>query len=121
MAHHSLYYNIIVTDFWYFTEVMIEKQENNKASSSSSSSHQGQEVKSNYQNPKSKESIFVLCESCHWCATYLNKSWIPADKCPHCFSMELSTFPILPDEAFTFKYDEKRGVELIFGRRRRKK
>jgi hypothetical protein len=34
--------------------------------------------------------------------------------------MELSTFPILPDEAFTFKCDEKRGVELSFGRRRRK-
>jgi len=100
---------------------MIEKQENNTAlTSSSSSSHQGQEVKSNYQNPKSKESIFVLCESCHWCATYLNKSWIPAEKCPHCYNIELSTFPILPDEAFIFKCDEKRGVELSFGRRRRK-
>jgi hypothetical protein len=99
---------------------MIEKQENDSAASSSSASYQDQEVKSNYQNPKSKESIFVLCESCHWCATYLNKSWIPTDKCPHCFGIELSTFPILPDEAFTFNYNEKRGVELSFGRRRRK-
>ena len=54
-------------DFWYFTEIMIEKQENNKASPS----YQGQEVKDNYQNPKLKESIFVLCESCHWCGTSL--------------------------------------------------
>jgi hypothetical protein len=112
---HSLYYNIVVMDFWYFTEIMIEKQENNKASPS----YQGQEVKDNYQNPKLKESIFVLCESCHWCGTYLNKSYLPADKCPHCFGIELSTFPILPDEAFTFNYNEKRGVELFFGRRRR--
>jgi hypothetical protein len=113
---HSLYYNIVVIDFWYFTEIMIEKQENNKASSS----YQGQEVKDNYQNPKLKESIFVLCESCHWCGSYINKSYLPADKCPRCFGIELSTFPILPDEAFTFNYNEKRGVELFFGRRRRK-
>jgi hypothetical protein len=101
---------------------MIEKQEDNNAAAAAAAaaSYQDQEVKSNYLNPKSKESIFVLCESCHWCATYLNKSRIPADKCPHCFGIELSTFPILPDEAFTFNYNEKRGVELSFGRRRRK-
>jgi hypothetical protein len=26
---------------------------------------------------------------------------------------------VMPDESFTFSYDEKRGVEMDFGRRKR--
>ncbi len=61
------------------------------------------------------ESIFVLCETCHWCATYFDKSRIPNNKCPICGNSVISTFPILPNEEFAFKYNEKRGVELEFG------
>lgn len=32
----------------------------------------------------SADSIFVLCETCHWCATYFDKSRVPNDKCPNC-------------------------------------
>ena len=47
-----------------------------------------------------------------------------------CLNEEISSFPILPNEAFTFNYNDKRGVELEFrprkkkeeeGRRRKKK
>jgi hypothetical protein len=31
-----------------------------------------------------------------------------------------STFPILPNEEFTFNYNEKRGVELEFGLKKSK-
>ncbi|MFZ0514938.1 MAG: hypothetical protein WAM14_25270 [Candidatus Nitrosopolaris sp.] len=67
----------------------------------------------------SQPPVFVLCESCHWCATYLDKARLPLySECPHCSSDMLSSFPILSTEAFTFDYSEKRGVELEFRRRR---
>ena len=50
------------------------------------------------------------------------KSRLPLDKeCPQCSSDMLSSFPILSTEAFTFDYSEKRGVELEFRRRDKKK
>jgi hypothetical protein len=38
-----------------------------------------------------------------------------------CLNTEMSSFPILPNEAFTFNYNDKRGVELEFKPRRKKK
>ncbi|HKU50344.1 MAG TPA: hypothetical protein VJP79_10360 [Nitrososphaera sp.] len=67
--------------------------------------------------PVGTPSIFMLCESCYWCATYLDKTKV-VDKCPRCLTAVLSSFPILPDEAFIFSYDAKHGVELDFTRRR---
>jgi hypothetical protein len=63
-------------------------------------------------------SIFILCEACRWCATYLDKTKAK-DRCIVCFSAVLSSFPIMPDESFTFSYDEKHGVEMDFGRRKK--
>jgi hypothetical protein len=37
------------------------------------------------------------------------------EKCIICGKNAISTFPILPNEEFTFNYDEKHGVELEFG------
>jgi hypothetical protein len=68
----------------------------------------------------SAESIFVLWETCHWCATYFDKSRVPSDKCPICRNTAISTFPILPNEEFAFNYNEKRGVDLEFGLRKSK-
>lgn len=62
-------------------------------------------------------SIFMLCETCFWCATYLEKTKV-VDRCPICSAAVLSSFPIMPDESFVFNYDAKRGVELDFGRRK---
>jgi hypothetical protein len=67
--------------------------------------------------PAGTPSIFMLCENCFWCATYLEKTKV-VDKCPKCSSTVLSSFPIMPDESFVFSYDTKRGVELDFGRRK---
>jgi hypothetical protein len=63
----------------------------------------------------SADSVFVLCETCHWCATYFDKARVPSNKCPICSNTSISTFPILPNEEFTFNYNEKRGVDLEFG------
>jgi|SRR6476619_950507 predicted Zn-ribbon and HTH transcriptional regulator len=63
--------------------------------------------------------VFILCDTCHWCATYFGKSRIPIDnKCPQCNNNNgLSSLPIMANESFTFGYDDKRGVELEFNRR----
>jgi hypothetical protein len=72
----------------------------------------------NVKTSVSQPPVFVLCESCHWCATYLDKAKLPLDnECPQCSSDMLSSFPILSTEAFTFDYTETRGVELEFRRR----
>jgi hypothetical protein len=72
----------------------------------------------NVRTSGSPPPVFVLCESCHWCATYLDKTRLPSDnECPQCSSDMLSSFPILSTEAFTFDYSEVRGVELEFRRR----
>ena len=72
----------------------------------------------NVRTSGSQPPVFVLCESCHWCATYLDKARLPLDnECPQCSSDMFSSFPILSTEAFTFDYSEVRGVELEFRRR----
>jgi len=77
-----------------------------------------QDSNSSVKSPISQPPVFVLCESCHWCATYLERSRLPLEnECPQCSSDMMSSFPILPTEAFTFGYSEKRGVELEFRRR----
>ena len=68
----------------------------------------------------SAESVFVLCETCHWCATYFDKSRVPSSRCPNCGNIAISTFPILPNEEFTYEYSEKHGVELEFGLKKSK-
>jgi predicted Zn-ribbon and HTH transcriptional regulator len=59
--------------------------------------------------------IFILCDRCYWCATYFDKTKIPMDNtCPQCNANnnELTSFPIMPNESFTFDYNDKHGVEL---------
>ena len=68
--------------------------------------------------------IFILCDNCYWCATYLDKTRIPAEnRCPHCDANnnELTSFPIMSNESFTFDLNDKRGVEFEFKPRRKAK
>jgi hypothetical protein len=66
--------------------------------------------------------IFILCDACYWCATYFDKTRIPVDNiCPRCNANnnELTSFPIVSNESFTFDSNDKRGVELEFKPRRK--
>jgi hypothetical protein len=66
--------------------------------------------------------IFILCDTCYWCATYFDKTRIPVDNdCPQCNanSNELTSFPIMANESFIFDYNDKLGVELGFKPRRK--
>jgi hypothetical protein len=61
--------------------------------------------------------IFILCDKCYWCATYFDKTRMPVDNtCPQCGAnnSELTSFPIVSNESFTFDYNDKRGLELEF-------
>ena len=62
--------------------------------------------------------IFILCDTCYWCATYFDKTRIPSNNniCPQCKANnnELTSFPIMSNESFTFDYYGKRGIELEF-------
>jgi hypothetical protein len=71
-------------------------------------------------NPKSKERIFFLCEECLWTMTSLDKSRLDdiigkENTCPMCFQDQLSSFPLLLNDSFTYAYSEKRGLEVKFG------
>jgi hypothetical protein len=76
----------------------------------------------NEPNRKAKEAIFVLCDNCHWAATFIDKSRLDfiENGCIICEESLVSSFPILDNESFTFDITERRGVELNFGVRRRK-
>jgi hypothetical protein len=69
----------------------------------------------------SVEDIFILCETYHWFSRYFDKSRLPTGKCPICLNRKMSSFPILPNESFTFNYDDKHGVELEFRPRKKEK
>ncbi|MFL6434781.1 MAG: hypothetical protein ACJ71O_13720 [Nitrososphaeraceae archaeon] len=62
--------------------------------------------------------IFILCDKCYRCATYFDKTKIPIDNnCLQCSANnnnELTSFPIMSNESFTFDYNDKCGVELEF-------
>ena len=61
--------------------------------------------------------IFILCDSCYWCATYFDKTRIPGhNRCPQCNANnnELTSFPIMSNESFTYSYNDKRGIEFEF-------
>jgi len=76
-----------------------------------------------YHTKPSASPIFVLCDRCYRCATYISSTRKLADNnnCPQCDanSNELTSFPIALNESFTFDYNDKRGVEMGFKTRRR--
>ncbi len=74
-------------------------------------------------NPKSKERIFFLCEDCLWSMTVLDKSHLDEiigrdNTCPRCWQDDISSFPLVLNESFTYEYSEKRGIDIKFGRQK---
>src|SRR5919197_1144837 len=84
----------------------------------SNKTHDGSQYSSSSPSSSSPQPpIFILCDTCRWCATYFDKTRIPkGNRCPQCNANnnELSSFPILPNESFTFDYSDRHGVELEF-------
>ena len=70
-------------------------------------------------NCKSKERIFFLCEDCMWSVTSLDKSRLQMaigkdGICPLCHQDQLSSFPLISNDSFTYRYSEKYGIEVKF-------
>jgi hypothetical protein len=80
------------------------------------------EALTKYESSSYTQPLFILCDTCYWCATYFDKTRIPINNtCPRCNAnnSELTSFPIIPNESFTFDHNPKRGVELEFKSRRK--
>ncbi|MFZ0628442.1 MAG: hypothetical protein WCF21_05870 [Nitrososphaeraceae archaeon] len=80
-------------------------------------------IMSDSKNPKINERIFLLCDQCLWTVTCLSKNYLEEtlarnNKCPRCNQDQLSSFPVMPNDSFTYSYSKKRGIELNFGIRK---
>ena len=80
-------------------------------------------IMSETKNFKMNERIFLLCDQCFWTVTCLNKTYLKEtlaknNRCPRCNQDQLSSFPVMPNDSFTYNYSKKRGIELNFGVRR---
>ncbi|HXG07007.1 MAG TPA: hypothetical protein VNI77_06750 [Nitrososphaera sp.] len=61
----------------------------------------------------SKQVYFTLCDSCYWCASYLDGRVIESC-CPACKISKVETIPVAGNEMYVFDYDQKRGVTVDF-------
>lgn len=76
--------------------------------------------------PRINESVFLLCDRCLWTVTCLNKLYLDEtiernNTCPVCNYKQLSSFPIIPNDSFTYSHSKSRGIEIIFGIKNRTK
>ena len=65
---------------------------------------------------KFPEIILELCDSCHWSLICFNKRGV-VEICPDC-SRVVSKIPMNIDEICSITYDEKRGVNIRFDRKK---
>jgi hypothetical protein len=79
-------------------------------------------IMSEAKNLKINERIFLLCDQCFWTVTCLDKTHLnktlEKNRCPSCNHDQLSSFPVMPNDTFTYSYSKKRGIELNFGIRK---
>jgi len=59
----------------------------------------------------------VLCQTCYWCATFLNINKTPIFKCEYCDSIKLESIPVSDNEMCKIRYDPSRGVTMEFSMR----
>jgi hypothetical protein len=56
---------------------------------------------------------FLLCESCHWCATSFTNFMFP-NTCPLCSNNHIESMPISAHESYRLAYDYIHGLTLEF-------
>jgi hypothetical protein len=78
------------------------------------------EIEINETSPKINERIFLLCDRCLWTVTCLTKKYLDElteiseteYTCPICNQHPLSSFPISPNDSYTYSYSKNRGLEV---------
>ena len=59
----------------------------------------------------------VLCQTCYWCATFLNINKTHIFKCEYCGSIKLESIPVSDNEKCKIRYEPSRGVTMEFSMR----
>jgi hypothetical protein len=62
----------------------------------------------------SKKIDFLLCNSCFWCASYLNLGSFRVSECPSCDENTIERMPLSANDVYSFDYDRISGVVLEF-------
>ena len=63
------------------------------------------------------KAIFVICNSCFWCASYLGSNpQLTINRCPSCRGIFLEYMPIASNEHFSFNWNSTIGIILNFSR-----
>ena len=57
---------------------------------------------------------FLLCNSCFWCASYLNLRSFGVIDCPSCDENTIERMPLSANDVYSFDYDRISGVVLEF-------
>lgn len=71
----------------------------------------------NYATEIRSQLHLVLCQTCYWCATFLNINKTPIFKCEYCDSIKLESIPVSDNEMCKIRYDPARGVTMEFSMR----
>ncbi len=62
----------------------------------------------------SKKIDFLLCNSCFWCASYLNLRTVDVIECPSCNENTIEWMPLHTNDVYSFDYNRITGVVLEF-------
>ena len=99
------------------TKIFTDKRNglHESSSNSSGSPRRKSEPYPNY-NYHAESKYFLICKSCFWCASYLNRSNM-ISKCPVCANNVdalLDSIPISDKELYRIDCNRKRGITLEF-------
>lgn len=62
-----------------------------------------------------KKIDFLLCNSCFWCASYLNmRGGLGLTECPSCNENKIELMPLSANDVYLFDYNQVTGVILEF-------
>lgn len=62
-----------------------------------------------------KKIDFLLCNSCFWCASYLNmRGGFGLTECPSCNENKIELMPLSANDVYLFDYNQVTGVILQF-------
>jgi hypothetical protein len=98
------------------TEIFTDSMEIRYENSSSNTRRRRNSESYSKSNYDSDSKYFLICKSCFWCASFLNRSNL-ISKCPVCANNAdglLDSTPISDKEVYRIDCNRKRGITLEF-------
>jgi len=62
---------------------------------------------------KYRDAQFLICNSCFWCASYLDGDFYKIEYCPTCGDNRLEFIPISQTESYSLNFDRS-GLSMEF-------